>query len=280
MIEFKMRAYREVSSTNDIVKRAIEAGEAEGFAVRADVQTAGYGRQGRTWSSPEGGLYLSVLLRPNVEARLLPTVSLASAIAVRRALVGFVAPDAADTILLKWPNDVVVARCGQSGSRAADSAAPFCRADERRRFSSEIPGGYRKLAGISHELHAGALCVGIGANVARPAANAFEADGKNAAAYLRELPGAQSATCADAARAVLREYAAVYEAWLREGVEALLSEYHAHAYLTGRAVAVESRDGGIVREGVVRGVDEHGRLIVEDERGVRHAVASGEAHLR
>ena len=34
------------------------------------------------------------------------------------------------------------------------------------------------------------------------------------------------------------------------------------------------------REGVVRGVDEHGRLIVEDEWGVRHAVASGEAHLR
>lgn len=45
------------------MKRALEAGEPEGLALRARRQTGGYGRQGRAWASPEGGLYLSLLLR-------------------------------------------------------------------------------------------------------------------------------------------------------------------------------------------------------------------------
>ena len=72
---------------HDEVKRALEAGEPEGLVVRALRQVSGYGRQGRSWTSPEGGLYCSLLLRPQVAPRELPTLSLVVGMAVRRALV-------------------------------------------------------------------------------------------------------------------------------------------------------------------------------------------------
>ena len=61
---FRIALHEEVASTNDEVKRALEAGEPEGLVVRALLQVSGYGRQGRSWTSPEGGLYCSLLLRP------------------------------------------------------------------------------------------------------------------------------------------------------------------------------------------------------------------------
>ena len=62
-LPFRILLLEEVSSTNDEVKRALEAGEPEGLVVRALAQVSGYGRQGRSWTSPEGGLYCSLLLR-------------------------------------------------------------------------------------------------------------------------------------------------------------------------------------------------------------------------
>ena len=73
---FRIALHEEVASTNDEVKRALEAGEPEGLVVRALRQVSGYGRQGRSWTSPEGGLYCSLLLRPQVAPRELPTLSL------------------------------------------------------------------------------------------------------------------------------------------------------------------------------------------------------------
>src|SRR5699024_199764 len=75
-LSFRSVLCDEVSSTNDEVKRAIDAGEAEGLVVRALRQSGGYGRQGRVWASPEGGLYCSLLLRPQVTPAALPTLSL------------------------------------------------------------------------------------------------------------------------------------------------------------------------------------------------------------
>ena len=51
----------EIDSTNAELLRRAEAGEAAGLALCADIQTAGRGRRGRSWSSPKGNLYLSVL---------------------------------------------------------------------------------------------------------------------------------------------------------------------------------------------------------------------------
>lgn len=107
---FRIALHEEVASTNDEVKRALEAGEPEGLVVRALRQVSGYGRQGRSWTSPEGGLYCSLLLRPQVAPRELPTLSLVVGMAVRRALVALAGARAEEAVRIKWPNDVVLAQ--------------------------------------------------------------------------------------------------------------------------------------------------------------------------
>ena len=131
------------------------------------VKLAAMVRQGRAWKSPRGGMYESILLRPEVEMRELPTLALVVALAVRRALASLVADDQARRICIKWPNDVVLV-----GGTFPQTNAP------------SIKNLYSKLAGISSEVHAGGICVGIGVNV-EPPEDAMEVGGKERAG----LPG-------------------------------------------------------------------------------------------
>lgn len=314
-MEFRVECYDEVGSTNELVKRAIEGGEPEGLAVAARVQTAGYGRQGRAWASPAGGMYLSLLLRPDVPLVQLPTLSLVVGMAVRRAVASLVPEDAAERVLIKWPNDVVVgdsacaARADATGgpidaaalsdvgeasvdpNSAGEPAAP-----------SAAPAPFRKICGISLEQHAGGICVGIGVNVAPPEGDAApQVGGKNVPAYVADLAGrtrvgddgapSASELIERVRTAVLREFGAFYERWVAEGFAALLDEYAAHAALTGMRVSIVNLDGSVQVAGTVRGVDTFGRLLVDpsdafgrllvessDASGVV-AVSSGEAHV-
>jgi BirA family biotin operon repressor/biotin-[acetyl-CoA-carboxylase] ligase len=87
---------RETTSTNDRARALAAAGAPQGTLVTAASQTAGRGRQGRTWSAPPGrALLMSVVLRD--PGRMLP---LAAAVAVAETA----GPDAA----IKWPNDVLL----------------------------------------------------------------------------------------------------------------------------------------------------------------------------
>lgn len=263
---FRLRRLDEVASTNEVVKAALEAGEPECLAVTAAVQRGGYGRQGRSWSSPRGGMYLSVLLRPDVPAAQLPTLSLAVAVAVRRALAALVPARAAERIQVKWPNDIVIAEPGTATEPAPVAGQP----------------PFRKLVGISLERHAGGVCVGIGVNVVAPA-EAVPVGGKNAPCYLADLGmGAQGDGAVETVRqGVLRELGSVYDQWLAEGFGALHGEYERHDALAGRSVAVEDREGNVLAEGIVLGTDAHGCLLVQDARtGAAVPVASGEAHVR
>ena len=257
-LAFRLRVLDEVTSTNDEVKRALEAGEPEGLAVSARRQTGGYGRQGRTWASPEGGLYLSLLLRPSVDAALLVT-----ALAVRRAVAGLLPAEAAESVQVKWPNDLVVPAAGRPPEPLdAASAQPV----------------FRKLCGISLEAHAGGVCVGIGVNVEPPdAADAAAVGGKNVPVYLPEL--GFEGNVDDVAAAVLHAFAPLYRAWLAEGFAPLAGEYAAHASLTGRSVRMVNRAGEPVAEGTVASVDAFGRLVLRASDGSCVPVASGEAHL-
>lgn len=282
---FRLRAYDEVSSTNAIVKRAIEEGEPEGLAIGARTQTAGYGRQGRTWSSPDGGAYLSLLLRPRRPPAQLPTLSLVAGVAVRRAIVSLACDEAADRVKLKWPNDVVLAGdsreagvvCDAGRPRAArdvDGPSPAC-ASHGRSGVERAP--FRKLSGISLESHAGGICVGIGVNVLRPTRVEAVA-GKYAPAYMDSIAGAVAVE--EVRDAVLRQFATCYERWLECGFAAFEDEYRAHAVLVGRAATIENVDGTTVVRGEVEGVDASGCLIVRPA-GAREVVrlSSGEVHL-
>ncbi|MFA5040296.1 MAG: biotin--[acetyl-CoA-carboxylase] ligase [Bdellovibrionales bacterium] len=99
---FKLDA---TTSTNDDVKTAAEAGVPEGLVVHALAQNAGRGRLGRTWQSPEGNLYFSVLLRPPLPKRVWGNYSFVAGVAIAEA-VSAILPAA--RVELKWPNDVLV----------------------------------------------------------------------------------------------------------------------------------------------------------------------------
>ena len=104
---------------------------ADGTWVRADTQTGGRGRRGRTWVSVPGNLFVSVLTRPQPGEEPAQQLSFVAAVALARALDRWVAPD---RLTLKWPNDVLL-----------DGV---------------------KVAGILLESGAGATIVGIGVNLA------------------------------------------------------------------------------------------------------------------
>lgn len=96
--------YASLGSTLDSIHELGSRGAPSGTVIIADVQTAGRGRDGRTWRSPAGGLWLGVLLKPR-----------SSDPGVYSIRVGLVLADAIDDLLggpaarVKWPNDIVLA---------------------------------------------------------------------------------------------------------------------------------------------------------------------------
>jgi BirA family biotin operon repressor/biotin-[acetyl-CoA-carboxylase] ligase len=105
MKSYRIRRLDVTASTNDDAVKAAEAGDAEGLVVHALRQTAGRGRHGRTWESPEGNLYCSILLRPTCEPQKYGQYSFMAALALGETVQECL-PDA--HVTLKWPNDVLV----------------------------------------------------------------------------------------------------------------------------------------------------------------------------
>jgi biotin-[acetyl-CoA-carboxylase] ligase BirA-like protein len=103
---FRLLDLATVGSTNDVARNLAEAGEPAGLFVRAERQTAGRGRHGRSWQSPPGNLYASLLLRPTRPPAEVASLSLVAALALAEAIErvsnGRIAPR------LKWPNDLQV----------------------------------------------------------------------------------------------------------------------------------------------------------------------------
>ena len=94
--------FQEITSTMDEAARLAESGTEEGTVVVAERQTAGRGRQGRSWVSREGNLYFSAVFRPTMET--LPFLSMLAGVAASRAIRKTTGLDPR----IKWPNDVIL----------------------------------------------------------------------------------------------------------------------------------------------------------------------------
>jgi len=95
---WRLAAFDEIGSTNDEAKRLAAGGVAEGQVVWAKRQSAGRGREDRSWDSADGNLFCSILLRPGGPV---PELSFAAGIAAAEALFD-------GGVSLKWPNDVLL----------------------------------------------------------------------------------------------------------------------------------------------------------------------------
>ncbi|HSL75995.1 MAG TPA: biotin--[acetyl-CoA-carboxylase] ligase [Candidatus Limnocylindrales bacterium] len=162
----RLERFAVVGSTNDVVRGWLADGTPEVCVAVALEQTAGRGREGRSWTAPAGAaLLLSIgfrptWLRPEHLWRLAATVSVAMAEAGELA-----AALPSGTIMLKWPNDLVL----------------------------EATDGVRKLAGVLGETHGigtddPRAVIGIGVNGDWPAAD-FPAELAGSMTSLRELAG-------------------------------------------------------------------------------------------
>lgn len=177
-----------------------------GSIVGADVQTAGQGRLGRTWHSNDGGLYFTMILRPRVEMRDLPMVTMAVGVAVADALQMF----AGVSVDLRWPNDVMV--------------------------------GERKLVGILAQWHAGAVLAGIGLNVSQ---SEFPEDVKNIATSLAHETDRihNKQVLLKAIAASVDTHIEILET---SGVTAILRLFaNASSYVSGKRVKVELPGGDV-----------------------------------
>jgi BirA family biotin operon repressor/biotin-[acetyl-CoA-carboxylase] ligase len=262
MIQTPFLARRErfavVGSTNDIVRDWLAAGEAEICLAVADEQSAGRGRDGRSWSAPAGrALLMSLGFRPTWLApdrvwRLAATVSLAMA-AAGEDVAGF----RPGTIRLKWPNDLVI----------------------------EDGRAIRKLAGVLGETDGlggddPRAVIGIGTNVDWPATE-FPAELADGMTSLREASGGRSID-----PAVLLE---AFIARLEPGIDALRagrfdgSGWTERQLTTGRTIRLIGHAGDDEVVGALRSDPDSGALIVEDPRSAtgERAVISGEIrHVR
>jgi BirA family biotin operon repressor/biotin-[acetyl-CoA-carboxylase] ligase len=248
---FAVEYHDSIGSTNDRA-RELAAGGATDVVVLADEQTGARGRLDREWASPSGGVWLSVVCRPDLPPAQVPIYTLAAAVATAEA-VREVGVDAG----IKWPNDVLA-----PGSRPAPDGE-----------AAEPPSGddEKKLVGILTEMEGEAdrvswVVVGVGLN-----ANVEDADVPETATTIREQVG--DVDRADLTRRFLERFDE-----LRSDPEAVLPAWRDLSVTLGRRVRVETPGGDVVGEAV--DVEFPGTLVVATDDGEVRVSAGDCEHLR
>jgi BirA family biotin operon repressor/biotin-[acetyl-CoA-carboxylase] ligase len=238
---YRRIAFDRVGSTNDEARRLAEAGAAEGIVVTGGIQTAGRGRQGRAWVSPEGNLHSSFLLRPNVKPARAGEFGFGAAVAVAETVERLATGVDAKC---KWPNDVLVR-------------------------GAKIAGILLESRGTPETLDW--LIAGIGVNLgAAPEETAWPAA---SVAALGGDPSVERALETLAAR--LDHW---YRHWLTEGFAPLRQAWLARAHALGEAIRIKRN--GDEREGKFVGLDPSGALVLELAGGRRETISYGEVSNR
>ena len=111
--------FESISSTNDIAKRLARKGLPEGTVVLAKMQYLGRGRADKSWFSPLGGLWFSVILRPRVPPSSISLIPIAAGVSTARTIRRLFQLD----VVLKWPNDVMAGARKVAGILTESSAA-------------------------------------------------------------------------------------------------------------------------------------------------------------
>ncbi|MBQ1741859.1 MAG: biotin--[Oscillospiraceae bacterium] len=243
-----LRCFDSIDSTNNYLKREAAQGAPDGMVAVADEQTGGRGRRGRSFQSPSGkGIYLSVLMRPQLPVTALMPLTGLGAVAVCNAVerVCGVRPR------IKWTNDLVL--------------------------------GGKKLCGILTELslegESGALqyaIMGIGVNVLHERKD-FDGEVAEIATSLA-LETGKSVSRAALAAAMIEELDALYTALCRGEIAPYLARYRGDCLTIGHEVQLLWQDK---KEKVFAlDVDDDLGLIVRRADGTLDTIRTGEVSVR
>ncbi len=232
-----------VDSTNNYLKELGKDGCHEGTAVIADKQTAGRGRMGRSFISPEGGLYMSVLLKPEHDNFDFLLITSAAAVAVCRAVEAMTDV----SLKIKWVNDIYL------------DDKKLCGILTEGVFSGNNTPDFAVL--------------GIGLNIIEPE-NGFDENIKNIATSLfkKEIPDNdfKLKLCGR----ILDEFFKYYENLSKRE---FLEEYRKRSFIINRDIYYISGDEKHFCRCV--GIDDNCNLIVE-ENGVKKQLGTGEITVR
>lgn len=235
---------KETDSTNIQAKRLGENDAADGTLVVAEHQTSGRGRRGKSWVSPTGNCYFSVLLRPEISADRASMITLIAAMGLAKAIKEISHLDT----MIKWPNDVIA--------------------------------NGKKLCGILTESstdleYINYAVVGIGINTNQME---FPEEIRDTASSIR-LETGRKINRAELLAAFLEEFEKYYEIFLMtEDLTTLSREYNALLVNRGKEVKIIEQDKERVLNAI--GIDDRGGLIVEDSQGNQETIISGEVSVR
>jgi BirA family biotin operon repressor/biotin-[acetyl-CoA-carboxylase] ligase len=235
---FSLVALDRIDSTNEEALRRARSGAPEGTIVWAREQTGGRGRRGRSWSSPPGNLYTSVLLRPEVPPSEAAQLGFVATVALAETLKGCLPGERC--LQCKWPNDLL------------------------------IEGA--KVAGILLEAEASgrnveAVVLGMGINLAsHPADTPYPAT------------SLQAAGASISVEALLRSLAESLERWYRHWQEAGFAPVRARwlDFAAGLGEAVEVRLERATLKGRFAALDPSGALDLELADGGHRLVTAGD----
>ncbi|MCP4565956.1 MAG: biotin--[acetyl-CoA-carboxylase] ligase [FCB group bacterium] len=228
-------AYNSVQSTNSVAGKLAEAKAPDGAVVVAESQTKGRGRMARPWYSPEqAGIYLSIILYPEINPADAPGLSIITSLALADTLAGY---DPSE-ISIKWPNDCLL--------------------------------GGRKTAGILTELSADLISVhhvivGVGVNLnqrrtdfppeIRRTATSLRAETKTEIRRVRFL------------RRFLKQFENNYQRFCRSGLKPFRRRILKYSSLLGKNIKLDMQ--GTIIAGKAVDIDRNGNLVLETSTGCR-----------
>lgn len=243
---FDVDALSVCDSTSSVLLARAAEGAPAGTVIVADRQTAGRGRRGRSWSSsPEASLTFSVLWRFDGGVDRLAGLSLAAGVALARAL----ETCGVSQVNLKWPNDLLLNDAKLGG------------------ILVELQGERRSMLAV----------IGIGLNLQLPTSSlGQESFAQSAAALAQSLNPVPDRH--DLLAQILIELALVLDRFADGGFAALRDEWQERNAWQDRPVSL-LRDGLVEMQGICRGADVDGALLIENANGIERCL-SGDLSLR
>ena len=233
-----------LDSTNDYGKILSEKQKVHGTLIVADTQTAGKGRRGRAWQSPKGSsVSMSLCLEPKLPTERAAGLTLVMALSVASAIEEMTGEKA----MIKWPNDIVL--------------------------------NGKKICGILTEMflrekdYVVIIGVGINVNILE-----FPPEIRNIATSLC-LECGEKISREDLMKATMKHFESFYEKYEVSGDFSLLKGQY-EKRLVNRNSQVRVLDQKEPFEGIAKGIDELGNLLVLCEDGQLKSVCSGEVSVR